>query len=138
MNGNMKRVLVDMSCTLLHHGHVRLLKKAAEHGYVIVALTTDEEILLYKGYLPELSYEQRAEIVGAIRHVDEVIPSNWLITDEFIEKNEIDIFVHGDDNMNDIQSCEVKIFPRTLGISSTQLRLGAQGIGTKKFNEFLS
>ena len=134
----MTRVLVDMSCTLLHHGHVRLLKKAAEHGDVIVALTTDEEIFSCKGYLPELNYEQRAEIVGAIRYVDEVIPSNWLITDEFIEENEIDILVHGDDNANDIRSCEVKIFPRTLGVSSKLLRLGAQRIGTENPKECLS
>ena len=38
----MARVMVDMSCTLLHHGHVRLLQKAAQYGDVIVALTTDE------------------------------------------------------------------------------------------------
>ena len=37
----MKRILVDMSATLIHHGHVRILKKASEFGSVIVALTTD-------------------------------------------------------------------------------------------------
>ena len=119
---NMTRVLVDMSCTLLHHGHVRLLKKASELGSVVVALTTDQEILAHKGYVPELNYEAREEIVKAIRYVDEIIPSNWMITDDFIEANNINILVHGDDNMNDIQSCAVKIFPRTAGISSSQLR----------------
>ena len=39
-----KRVMVDMSATLIHHGHVRLIKKAAEYGDVIVGLTSDEEI----------------------------------------------------------------------------------------------
>ena len=39
-----KRIMVDMSATLLHHGHVRLLRKASELGQVIVALTTDEEV----------------------------------------------------------------------------------------------
>ena len=32
------RVMVDMSATLIHHGHIRLLKKAAEIGDVIVVL----------------------------------------------------------------------------------------------------
>ncbi len=32
------RVMVDMSATLIHHGHIRLLKKAAEIGEVVVAL----------------------------------------------------------------------------------------------------
>ena len=32
-----KRIMVDMSATLIHHGHIRLLKKASELGEVIVA-----------------------------------------------------------------------------------------------------
>ena len=38
-----KRIMVDMSATLIHHGHIRLLKRASSYGNVIVALTTDEE-----------------------------------------------------------------------------------------------
>ena len=51
------RICVDMSATLIHHGHVRLLKKARELGTVVVALTTDEEVQNKKGYKPELSFE---------------------------------------------------------------------------------
>ena len=40
----MTRVIFDMSLTLFHHGHVRLLKKAAELGHLAVALTVNEEI----------------------------------------------------------------------------------------------
>ena len=40
----MRRILVDMSATLIHHGHIRLLKKAKGFGYVIVGLCTDDEI----------------------------------------------------------------------------------------------
>ena len=119
---NLKRVLVDMSCTLLHHGHIRLLKKAADLGKVIVALTKDEEILKKKGYTPELSFEDRREILLAIRYVSEVIPSNWLIEDKYIIENKIDILVHGDDNSNHISACKVIIFPRTPDISSSELR----------------
>ena len=39
-----KRVLVDLSASILHHGHIRLLKKASKLGQVIVGLTTDNEI----------------------------------------------------------------------------------------------
>ena len=42
----MKRIMVDMSATLIHHGHIRLIKKAAEMGEVVIGLTTDEDILL--------------------------------------------------------------------------------------------
>ena len=69
----MKRVLVDMSLTSLHHGHIRLLQKAAQLGHVVVALCTDDEILKAKGFLPLLSFEQRKEIALAIIYVEEVI-----------------------------------------------------------------
>ena len=53
-----KRILVDMSATLLHHGHIRLLKNAKFYGKVIVALTTDDEILKKKGYVPDLTFQE--------------------------------------------------------------------------------
>lgn len=69
------RVMVDMSATLIHHGHIRLLQKASEIGDVVVALTTDDEIKRTKGYTPELNFEERKEILEAIRYVKEVVPS---------------------------------------------------------------
>lgn len=124
----MTRVMVDMSCTLIHHGHIRLLQKAARLGNVIVALTTDDEILLKKGYLPELNFDERREILLSVKYVSEVIPSKWLIDDQFIIENKIDILVHGSDNSNVLSECEVVIFPRTLGISSCELRRRAADI----------
>jgi len=111
-----------MSCTLLHHGHIRLLKKAFDLGNVIVALTTDDEILMKKGYTPELSFEERREILLAIKYVSEVIPSKWLVDDQYIIENNIDILVHGDDNSNVLSACEVVIFPRTIEVSSSAMR----------------
>ena len=55
--------MVDMSLTLIHHGHIRLLKNAKKYGYVIVALTKDEEIKSKKGYVPELNFDERKEIL---------------------------------------------------------------------------
>ena len=114
--------MVDMSATLLHHGHIRLLKKASELGQVVVALTTDEEIKAKKGYEPELNYSQRKEILEAIRYVDEVVPSKWMLTDAFLEEQCIDLLVHGDDNSNEISRNKLVIFPRTKGISSELIR----------------
>jgi glycerol-3-phosphate cytidylyltransferase len=115
--------MVDMSCTLLHHGHIRLLKKAADLGQVIiVALTTDDEIFMKKGYTPELSFEERKEILLTIKYVSDVIPSKWLLDDDYIRENNIDILVHGDDNSNEITACELLIFERTKDISSSALR----------------
>ena len=127
-----KRILVDMSATLLHHGHIRLLKNAKFYGKVIVALTTDDEILKKKGYVPELSFSQRSEILLSIKYVDEVIPSNWLINDDFLELHNIDLLVHGDDNSNPISRDKLLILPRTKDISSTTLREKALKIHLKK------
>lgn len=118
----MKRILVDMSATLLHHGHIRLLKKAKFYGHVLVGLTTDEEIIKCKGYEPELCYSNRKEIMESIKYVDEVVPSPWLLTEDFLIQNRIDLLVHGSDNSNIIPSNKLLIFERTEGISSTLLR----------------
>lgn len=117
-----KRIMVDMSATLLHHGHVRLLGKAAQHGDVVVALTTDDEVKKTKGYTPELSFEHRKEILESIRYVKEVVPCPWLIDDDFLIKHNCDLLVHGDDNSNHIPQEKLLIFPRTEGISSSEMR----------------
>ena len=119
-----KRLLVDMSLTVLHHGHIRLLKKASELGSVIVALTTDDEIMKHKGFLPYLNYEHRKEILLSIRYVDEVVKSNWLIDEMFLDRHKIDFLVHGDDNSNPIPPNRLIIFPRTPEISSSGYRKG--------------
>jgi len=118
----MKRVMVDMSATLIHHGHIRILKAAKEYGYVIVALTTDDEILKWKGYMPELDFHSRKEILEAVSFVDEVVPSDWLVDESFLKKNNIDIVIHGDDNSNPITETKIVVLPRTPNISSSVIR----------------
>lgn len=58
----MTRVLVDMSLTLFHHGHVRLLRKAAELGHVTVALTVDEEIKRVKALFRRLTLSKEKKL----------------------------------------------------------------------------
>lgn len=111
-----------MSATIIHHGHVRLLKQASELGRVIVALTTDDEIQTKKGYTSELSYQERKEVLESIRYVDDVVPCNWLIDNDFLTEHNIDLLVHGCDNVNHIPDDKLVIFPRTEGISSSDLR----------------
>ncbi|UQZ91197.1 cytidyltransferase [Deltaproteobacteria bacterium Smac51] len=114
--------MVDMSATLLHHGHVRLLKKAAELGTVVVALTTDDELKKAKGYNPELSYDERREILESLRYVSEVVPSGFIIDENFMDSHNCRMLIHGDDNMNHVRKERLVIFPRTDGISSSELR----------------
>jgi glycerol-3-phosphate cytidylyltransferase len=118
----MKRIMVDMSASLIHHGHIRLLRAAKEHGHVLVALTTDDEIRANKGYEPELDFTSRREILEAIRFVDEVVPSPWLIEEPFLDQHGVDLLVHGIDNSNPIPQQRLLLLPRTPGVSSSMLR----------------
>jgi glycerol-3-phosphate cytidylyltransferase len=122
MKQKVKRIMVDTSVTLIHHGHIRILKAAKELGVVIVALTTDEEIITNKGYEPELNFSERREILEAIRYVDEVVPSPWLIDESFLDLHNIDLLVHGNDNVNPISLERLVVLPRTKGVSSNLLR----------------
>ena len=118
----MKNIMVDMSATIIHHGHVRILKKASQLGKVIVALTSDIEIQKKKGYKAELTFQQRKEILESIKYVYKVIESPWLIDNDFLVKNKIDYLVHGSDNSNLVSPKKVIIFNRTKNISSSILR----------------
>ena len=132
-----KRIMVDMSATLIHHGHIRLLKKASEYGKVTVGLTTDEEILSKKGYQAELGFDCRKEILESIKYVDEVVATPWEITENTLDEFNIDLLVHGDDNSNEISQDRLLILPRTQGVSSSEIRYNAQKSITQKNNRKL-
>tara|TARA_B100000809_G_scaffold179602_1_gene177207 strand:- start:854 stop:2194 length:1341 start_codon:yes stop_codon:yes gene_type:complete len=119
----MKRVMVDMSATILHHGHVRILEKAKELGdQVVVALTTDEDVRRFKGYEPELNFEYRRELLLALQMVDEVVPTPFYVTDEFLTEHNIDLLLHGSDNQNPIDPSKLHIIERTKSVSSSEIR----------------
>ena len=116
------RILVDMSATIIHHGHIRLLKKASELGTVIVALTSDIEIIKKKNFEPELEFKYRKEILESIKYVSEIIESPWIIDQNFIDMNNIDYLLHGNDNFNNVDRSNLMIVDRTDDVSSTELR----------------
>lgn len=119
---------------LFHIGHLNILKKAKENcDYLIVGVTTDEEVERVKNKRPIIPYQERAEIVKAIKYVDEVVPeedTDKLKAAEAIQFNRI---FKGDDwrgtpkwnryeeefGKKDI---DVVYFEYTKGTSSTHLR----------------
>jgi len=122
-----KTILTYGTYDMFHIGHLKLLKRLKSLGdKLIVAVSTDEfnEI---KGKKTIIPYEQRAEIVEAIKYVDMVIPeNNWeqKVTD--IQKYNVDIFSMGHDwegKFDELKEyCEVVYLPRTEGISTTVLK----------------
>lgn len=124
---NLKKVITYGTFDLIHSGHINLLRRAKEMGdYLIVAISTDKfnAIKNKKAYH---TFEDRKIILKAIRYVDEVIPENtWDQKIEDVKKNQIDLFVMGDDwqgkfdFLNDY--CDVVYLPRTKGISTSQIK----------------
>ena len=123
-----KKIMVDMSSTLIHHGHIRLIKKAKKYGDLIIGLTTDKQIKKFKGYYPELSFKFRKEILSEIKGVKKVVPSNWLITQKFLDKYKIDILISGGDYKKRKFKTKTINFNRTKFISSSILRKKASKI----------
>ena len=117
-----KKILVDMSATLIHHGHIRLLKKASRYGDVIVGLSSDKDIKKYKGYNPELKYKFRKEILQSIKYVKKVVCTNYHVSEKDIDKFKIDLLIHGNDFSNHLNKTKFKKFKRTIGISSSKIR----------------
>lgn len=59
----------------IHVGHIRLIRNAAYKGEVIVILNSDEWLKRKKGY-SFMPWDQRAEILMAIKGVYNVVPVN--------------------------------------------------------------
>ena len=118
---------------LFHIGHLNILKKAKEQcEYLIVGVSTDEVVMKYKHKCPVIPYEERKEIVEAIKYVDKVVPQSSM--DKYLawEKEKFDVIFHGDDwkNSDMYNEMEKKLravgvdfvyFPYTQNTSSTML-----------------
>jgi len=123
----MKTVITYGTFDLLHVGHINLLRRARELGdQLIVGLSTDE-FNKEKAKKSYYSFEDRKIILESIRYVDKVIPEcNWEQKIEDVVKYNVDIFVMGDDWKGKFDFltdyCQVVYLPRTIGISTTQIK----------------
>ena len=124
----MKKVITYGTYDLLHYGHINLLRRARALGdYLIVALSTDEFNQKQKQKKCYFSYEQRKQLLEAIRYVDLVIPEeNWEQKVSDVREFRVDTFVMGSDWEGTFDFlkpyCDVVYLPRTPEISTTQIK----------------
>lgn len=119
---------------MFHIGHLNILRRAKEQcEYLIVGVSTDEVVLDYKKKKPVISYENRVDIVSAIRYVDKVVPQTTMDKFKAWEELRFDVMFHGDEwkgtdlyeeYEEEFSKVDVHIvyIPHTDGISSTILR----------------
>lgn len=118
---------------LFHIGHLNILKRAKEQcEYLIVGVSTDEVVQGYKFKKPVIPFNERLEIVEAIKYVDEVVPQTSMDKFAAWEKLKFDVIFHGDDWKGSKMYDEIErkfknvgvdmvFFPYTKGTSSTIL-----------------
>lgn len=122
-----KTVLTYGTFDLFHIGHLNLLQRLRALGdELIVGVSTDDFNAL-KGKKTIVNFQDRLEIVRALRCVDHAIPEdNWQQKVEDIRRYGVSIFGMGNDwegRFDDLRAhCDVVYLPRTEGISSTQLK----------------
>lgn len=115
---------------LFHIGHLNLLKKAKEQcDFLIVGVTTDE-LVSYKNKRAVIPFEERIEIIKAIKYVDAAVAQTTM--DKFLAWKELNFNVMfvGDDwkgtekwleyerQFNEV-NVDIVYFPYTKGTSST-------------------
>ena len=123
----MARVITFGTFDVFHVGHVNILEKASSLGTeLFVGVSSDDLNFSKKNRFPVYSQEQRIKIVSSMRVVDQVFLEESLEKKrEYILTYKADILVMGNDwegkfdEFSDI--CEVKYFPRTPSISTTEL-----------------
>lgn len=120
---------------MFHIGHLNILRNAKKLcDKLIVAVSTDELVQKYKNKKTIIPFEERKQIVEAIKYVDLVIPQ-FSLDDKLInaQKFNIDVMFVGDDwkgtdKWNKLEldlkaiGIEVVYLKHTEGISSTILR----------------
>ena len=129
---------------MFHIGHLNILRRAKEQcDLLMVGVSTDELVREYKNKTPIMPFEDRFEIVKAIRYVDMAVPQKTMDKIAMWKEHPFDVMFHGDDwKGTDLYQGYIEQFkqvgvdviflPHTEGISSSMLRRIMKGSGEGK------
>lgn len=118
---------------MFHIGHLNIIKRAKELcDKLIVGVSTDELVQIYKHKKPIIPFVERIEIVQSIRYVDEVVSQTSMDKYAAWESLKFNALFHGSDWKNTEMynnlitrfsevGVDVVFLPHTDGVSSTLL-----------------
>ena len=121
---------------LFHIGHLNLIRKSKENcQYLIVGVLVDELVVHFKGHRPYIPFEERIEIVRAIKYVNKAVPVTMENIDKMAawELYKFNCLFSGDDYINNESwlidkkrlnqvGSDIQFFPYTKTTSSTQIK----------------
>lgn len=122
-----KRAITYGTYDLFHIGHLRLLKRIADMADELYVAVSSDEFNALKGKKCIVPFENRKEIVEALRMVTKVIrEDNWEQKKDDVQKYNCDLFVMGSDWTGKFDFlkdyCDVVYLPRTEGVSTTEIK----------------
>lgn len=118
---------------MFHIGHLNILRAAKDLcDYLIVGVSTDDVVEVYKHKKPIIPFEERIQIVQAIKYVDEAVPQTSMNKVDAWNQYHYDALFHGDDWKNsdmynkiaielENRNVDIVFLPHTNGVSSTLL-----------------
>jgi glycerol-3-phosphate cytidylyltransferase len=124
---SLRTVITFGTFDVLHVGHIRVLDRARALGdRLVVGVSADQLNISKKGRAPIFSQDERLEIVGSLKVVDEVFVEESLeLKRDYVTQYGAAVLAMGNDwegkfdHLSDI--CEVVYFPRTPSVSTTAL-----------------
>lgn len=122
-----KRAITYGTFDLFHIGHLRLLERISQKADQLIVAVSSDEFNALKGKACTIPFEQRHDIVAALRMVTKVIrEDSWEQKIEDVQNEKCDLFVMGDDwkgKFDFLESyCKVIYLPRTEGVSTTEIK----------------
>lgn len=122
-----QRAITYGTFDLFHIGHLRLLERIAELANEIIVAVSSDEFNAIKGKKCTIAFENRRDIVKALKMVTNVIrEDHWEQKINDVKSLQCDLFVIGDDWKGKFDFlkpyCDVLYLPRTEGISTTKIK----------------
>ena len=95
----MKKGIIAGNFDVLHPGYIQMFRKAREHcDVLVVALQTDPTVERPEKIKPILSWDERMDMLLAIRYIDEVVKyTTEAELRELLETGDYDVRILGDD-----------------------------------------